>query len=175
MPFLERGRLVAEESHVADRVEGAKQAVFELKPVGVERKPRNEAELLYFLRCILGTLAGCHQLGWAIVDLRWGNIISTSAAGDSWHVIDAAEHAVRIGQPLPHNIHLPPGIVGGSAASMEVDRKQLSLMLSDDMRAWLTGGGASRLRQQFLTKLDSEGCTFAELLNHSLMQQVSVS
>ena len=53
---------------------------------------------------------------------------------------------------------------------MEVDRLQLSRMLTGEMRGWLTASG--RQQQQFLAKLDSAGCTFAELLNHALMQRI---
>src|SRR5690348_4966523 len=96
-PYLERGEWSASESK-PDAPEGQKVAVFLLTPVGIETQPADIAQLHFFLRCAIEAIAACHAKCWALVDLRWSNVIRTSA--ERWFLIDAAEHATPFGRAM---------------------------------------------------------------------------
>jgi hypothetical protein len=171
VPYVEQGHQVAAESRLAGP---DKCVVFDLTPVGVDCEPAGHVELLFFLRCVIEALAGCHKAGWAVVDLRWANIVCTRP--ERWYVIDAAEHAAKFGQPMAAGLSLPDGV--GSVATADVDRAQLSRMLSAEMRQSITQAAdnrdAQRTTQLLFQTLDRAGTTMEDLLELQIVRTVRI-
>jgi hypothetical protein len=97
-----------------------------LTPVGVEREPTVN-EIRQFMKDIIHAIKICGDKGWAIVDVRWSNIVYTNIL-TGWIIIDASEHATKIGQPLP-NVILSHGLAGTNA-DKRTDIYQLRTMIS---------------------------------------------
>jgi hypothetical protein len=125
-PYLEQGEL----QHPSPRGE----VTFRLTPVGVENYlPSTLEEAKVCLRNLLSALAFCHARNWCIIDLRWDNVVFNQ---NNWYIIDAAEHAHNIGQPLSVglvNLQIDPVTNAlPTHAVTRVDMRQLERMWRAD-------------------------------------------
>lgn len=103
---------------------GLVHAKFNLEPVGLPRLPL-AGEMRRYLKHILLALQRCQQAGWCVVDVRPSNVVLTT--GDTWVLIDAAEHATLHGQPLPAGV--APAVPMPRTANAHTDIYQLAAML----------------------------------------------
>ena len=99
MPHLER--LLSSKQAALPGGAGLVHAEFKLEPVGLPRLPV-AGEMRRYIKHILLALKRCQDVGWCVVDVRPSNVVLTT--GDTWVVIDAAEHATPHGQPLPAGV-----------------------------------------------------------------------
>ena len=119
VPFLESGQPCRD--HGWD---------FRLTPVGLQRMPADDVELLEALGCVLVALEGVHRRGYAFVDVRWMNIVLVRGfAGkpDGWYLIDA-ELARPLGSAVPQGLRLQYSN-GSAVASRRFDFHQFCALL----------------------------------------------
>jgi hypothetical protein len=107
---------------------------YKLKPVGFSKKPLDRNGFICALQCIATALGDMHALGFVHRDIRWENIVCTSAS--SYILIDF-ENAGRAGDDLPEELLesriLDPSItLGAQEYSTSSDMFQFGKLIDSD-------------------------------------------
>ena len=102
-----------------------------LRPVAIERKPRDELELQKAVRCVLRALVAFHNRGFVHRDIRWPNVLSDGKGG--WILTDF-ELAASRGVPVPERaiqsaFLSPEARVAGAAYEPDDDVWQVGMLV----------------------------------------------
>ena len=119
------------------------------------------------IKCILTCLEGCHELGWALCDIRWPNII---LLGDrTWCIIDA-EMVRKMGEPLPAMKVAPP--LSETVASASTDLFMVHKLLRELADTMDLGSDLQRLCKLLGKQEKRQQATAGALLQEAWLQAV---
>lgn len=121
------------------------------------------------IKCIFMCLKGCHELGWALCDVRWPNII---LLGDrTWCIIDA-EMVRKMGDPLPAMKVAPPA--RKPAASASTDLYMVYKLLSELAGTMELDSDLQQLCELLCKRKTRRKATAGALLKEPWLQAVSI-
>ena len=119
------------------------------------------------IKCILSCLKGCHELGWALCDVRWPNIIRL---GDgTWCIIDG-EMVRKMGKRLPAMKVAPPN--SEPLASASTDLYMVYRLLRVLAREIELGTDLQQLRKLLAKRTQRQLTTADALLQEPWLQAV---